>query len=413
MASISDSLLMLPREIPSYLKVAYSLRYADESNEGNVVSRTYQVAKRLFSLIKELLFGRPFSFIFHKNIEKLQKEFEVMGQTIGQNEKPICVYFVSAHDTNGAILGTPLYYYHHYKIRNLQKYFAVAAKVVSSQEEMKFFTRTLKEQYPTRPLQFCDIVSHGFKSVLSIHPLGKPETAITPRQLRDDLFEDFAPGATLLLDACLTGLGDRNIADEIARKTPGRTVLAPGPSLYFSKPVIRIQNQVPKVVSAVHGFAIFNAYTCKAFCYKEKMPSQYPYVKDESLYNDILCIASFPTLQNSWLDRYIDLEKAKDKQKVIEIFNKLSPETQNLVATEIWKNQGSPQESDFGRNFLRTHPLHETVRSAFRTVLNELIQEVRDYPAVRWAKILLYAQNIFQAVRAPFRRLCGQPAIPA
>ena len=214
-----------------------------------------------------------------------------------------------------------------------------------------------------------------------------------------------------MLDACTTGLGDKNIADEIARKTPGRTVLAPGPTMYFSKPVIKTEDQGPKVVSAVHGFAVFNAYTCKSFSYRESMPSQYPYIHSEHLEHDILSIAYFPVLQNSWLDAYLDEDNPDDQQRVVNIFDQLSEETQALVANQIWRNNGSPigQEDTFGEIFLRAHPLHITVRSAFRSVLNELIHEVRDFPGVNWAKALLLAQNIFQTINAWVHNLCRQP----
>ncbi len=398
---------MIPREMPSFLKVAYSLRYADEPNEGNCLTRVLHVVQRVFSLIKELVKRTALTSDFQQNREKLGRDFEAIGKTLADNDKPICVYFVSAHDHNGAILSNPLYYYHHYKIQNLQKHFAVAPKVVSSQDEMKAFMGSIKQQYPQREIQFVDVVSHGGKSSLFIHAPGEPE--IQAEQLRNDLFEDCASDATILLDACTTGLGDRNIADEIARKTPGRTVLAPGPTMYFSKPVIKTGANGPKVVGAAHGFAIFNAYTCKSFSYKERMPSQFPYVKDTSLQSDILSIASFPELQNSWLDPYLDEENVDHKQRVIQIFDQLSEETKVLVAKQVRINNGSPQVKFFGEDFLRAHPLHTTVRSAFRSVLNELIHEVREYPAVRWAKALLHVQNTFQAIGAWARHLSCRP----
>ena len=109
-----------------YLTVAYSLRYADMANEGNYFTRTFNVVQRIFSLIKELISYRPCYEDFQQNKEKLQRDFTAIHQAVEANQKPICIYFVSAHDHNGAILGNQLYYYHHYKIQNLQKHFAVA-----------------------------------------------------------------------------------------------------------------------------------------------------------------------------------------------------------------------------------------------------------------------------------------------
>jgi hypothetical protein len=259
---------MIPRELPDYLKVAYSLRYAQETHESNHLTQVYHVTKKVFSLIKEILFYRPSPFDFHQNRKKLQKDFKEITNTLTRNTKQICIYFVSANDHNGAILGNHLYYYHHYKIQNLQKYFLVAPKLVSSQNEMKSFMKEIKEQYPKKKIEFVDVVSHGLQSGIIIHPQGE---LLTPETIREDLFEDVSPEGTILIDACMTGLGDNNIADEIARRTPGRTILAPGPSMFFSKPIIRFENHLPKVVSAVHGFAILRAYTCKVFSYQEKM----------------------------------------------------------------------------------------------------------------------------------------------
>lgn len=404
MVCFPSSLLLIPRELPSYLKVAYSLRYANEPHENNHLTRVYHVAKKVFSLINEILLYRPSFFDFAKNREKLQKDFREITNTLTQNTKPICIYFVSANDHNGAILGNHLYYYHHYKIQNLQKHFSVAPKLVSSQDEMKSFMKEIKELYPEKKIEFVDVVSHGSKSGILIDPQGK---LLTPETIREDLFEDVSPKGTILIDACMTGLGDRNIADEIARRTPGRTILAPSSSMFFSKPIIRYKNHLLKVISAVHGFTILRAYTCKVFSYQEKMPSRYPYIKDESFQKDILRIASFPLLQNSWLDSFPHEETEADRHRVIRLFEQLSPETRALIAHQVWENNGSPLEdkNTFGEAFLQRNPLHETVRSAFRKVFYELIQEVRDYPAVGRAKILLCAYNVFQVISAWFHSL--------
>ncbi len=289
MASITDSFLMIPRELPNYLQVAYSHRYANEPNEGCCLSRVSTVAQRIFSLVKELLFYHSTKRGFQVTREKLQKEFAKINRTVANNQMPLCIYFVSEHDETGGILGHQIYYYHMYKIQNLQQHYAVAPKLVGSQEEMIDFQRTLRTQYPGREIKLIDAVSHGFKSAWSIQSPDGP-SPIKPEELRADLFEDCAPDATILLDACYTGLGNRNIADEIARKTPGRTVLAPGTSMVFSKPIIRVEAGAPKVVAVVHGngfnCGMINASTCKAFSYSQQMPSRYPNVNDDCLLDD-------------------------------------------------------------------------------------------------------------------------------
>lgn len=411
MASISNTLLMIPRELPSYLKVAYALRYANEPTAGSGITRICCVVQRIFSLINELIQYRPTQMHFQANREKLGQDFTAINQTIGDNQKPICVYFVSNHDNNGAILGNHLYYYHHYKIQGLQKHFAVAPKLVSSQDEMKNFMKAIRQQYLEREIRFVDVVSHGAKSSLKICDLSN--SPITAEQLRDDLFSDCAPDATILLDACATGLGDRNIADEIARKTPGRKVLAPGPLMYFSKPVIQIRENIPSVVSAVHGFAVFNAYVCKSFLYSTRMPTQYPYIKDDALKGDILSIARSSILRNSWLDRFLNEERAALRDQIIATYNLLSQETKALVIKKICENRRPPIAGDdnFGETFLLDHPLDADVLSAFRSVFNELTHEVREYPTVKWAKRLFCILNALQVMQACFRKLTYRPAI--
>jgi len=270
MAPLSSSFLMLPRELPSYLNVAYSLRYAKEPNDGNCIARIFRVVQRVFALIREIITYRPSETSFQTNRKKLQTDFETIEKTLSSEcSKSICVYFVSAYDSNGAILGDHLYYYHHYKITSLQKDFAVAPKLVASQEEMKTFMRDIKEKYPKKQIQFVDIVSHGDNSTLYVCDPNRSSGPITKSNLQENLFEDVAPDATILLDACSTGIGKNSIADEIAKRAPGRTILAPGTGMFFSKPVVSYRGNIPKVVSAVHGFAVFIAYTCRAF-YSEK-----------------------------------------------------------------------------------------------------------------------------------------------
>jgi|GEM_PF-3054670 len=425
MASLSNTLLMIPRELPSYLKVAYSLRYADEPNIGNCLTRITHIVQRTFALITELIYYRPSSDDFQTNREKLQRDFELINQRVSENQKPLCVYFVSSHDHNGAILGNQLYYYHHYKVEGLQKHFAVAPKLVSSQAEMKAFMTSVRERYAGREIKFVDVVAHGGKSSLVIHAPGQP--SITAKRLRDDLFSDCAPDAVILLDACNAGLGDRNIADEIARKTPGRKILAPGPSMYFSKPVIRVRGNEPRVVSAVHGFAIFNAYECKSFSHAETRPTQYPYIKDESLESDILSMVRSSIVRNAWLDRFIGEDREDFGRQIIAIYDQLSKKTKALVIKKICENHrhlGEGGAETFLREhpmrhlgkggaemFLREHPMHPNVRSAFRSIFNELTHEVREYPAVKWAKLFLGIQNILQVVQAAFRILTFRQAV--
>lgn len=415
MASFSNTFLMYPREIPTYLKTAYSIRYKNELNEGNCIQRICHAVQRFFVLVREILYYPRNPAVFEQTRQTLERDFEVIHQNLAE-DKPLCVYFVRPFDYNGAILGNAVYYYHHYKIQGLQKDFAVAPKLVSTQQEMIDFMRQLKEARPNQDIRFVDVVSHGGKSSLGQEGLGR----ISPEEIRDDLFSECAPDATILLDACTTGLGDRNIADEMARKNPGKTILAPGPSLFFSKPVIQRNGGVPSVVSAVHGFAIFNAYTCKTFRYDEAMPSRYPYVRDETLQQDIQLFLGLPVLRNLALDRYCD-ENDRDVQfGMREIFRQLSDEAKALVCKQIFRNAVNPDkeidaidEADRqqGTAFFEANPLHPQVRAAFRSVLNELVHEVREYSGVQLLKKYVSIYNFFEAIGAWWsHHLCRRPA---
>lgn len=420
MESFSNNLFMIPKEIPAYLGVAYSLRYKDEPNSGNCLTRIAHIVQRTFSLIKEVVTqGGNFKTTLSRNKQKLERDFEVINKTVLGSQKPLCIYFVSGFDHSGAVLGNHVYYYHHYKIQGLQKHFAVAPKVVCSQDEMKEFMSCTRAQYPDREIKFVDIVTHGSKSSLAIHE-GDGQESINPDILKEDLFADCANDATILLDACITGLGDRNIADEIARKTPGRTILAAGTSMFFSKPVIDLSGKEPKVVSAVHGPAIFYPYECKSFSYSEKRPSQYPYIHDWFLHycldDNLKLLSSCSILRNPWLDQFVT-EHMDPRQRdamgkqIRRVYSSLDRISRTIVIKKICESRGGISYGE-GDRFLWEHPLDPCVRSAFRSAFNELIDEVREYRGFQLLKISISLQNMWEVIQAGFRTLTFRQPLP-
>ncbi|NDE82032.1 MAG: hypothetical protein EB051_00225 [Chlamydiia bacterium] len=414
MECLSNNLFMIPREIPAYLRVAYSLRYKDEPNSGNCPTRIAHVVQRTFSLIKEVITqGGDFKGTLLRNKEKLQRDFEVINQTVSGSQKPLCIYLVSGFDDSGAVLGNHVYYYHHYKIQGLQQHFSVAPKVVCSQDEMKEFMSCTRAQYPGREIKFVDIVTHGSKSSLAIQK-DDGQDSITPNILKEDLFADCADDATILLDACITGLGNRNIADEIARKTPGRKILAAGPSMFFSKPVIDLSGNEPRVVSAVHGPAIFYPYECKSFSYAEKRPSQYPYINDWFLHyrldDNLKLLSSCSILRNPWLDQFVTEDRQDLKKQILTVCGKLHSTTLNIVIRKICESRGGISDIQ-GRAFLREHTLDPCVRSAFRSAFNELIDEVREYRGFELLKISIAIQNVWEVIQAGFATLTFRQAL--
>lgn len=257
-ASFFSRFFMMLREIPFYLSTARALRFKADT-EGKNIFQQYK------TLIKEILGYCPSQKNFQKNIDRLDKEFSKMTDSVAENTKPICAYFVSSHDHNGAILGDHLYYYHHYKIHNFEKQYAVAAKIIKTPGEEFQFLKQLKEKYPHRPVQLIDVVSHGDPDQICI-PRGNGKF-YTCADVKKDEFKDCAKDACIILDACSTGEGARSIAEKIAKMNPGKTVIAPGTELFFSKPIICEKNGKPFVQDVVHGLAIADAFSAKKFKY--------------------------------------------------------------------------------------------------------------------------------------------------
>jgi hypothetical protein len=249
---------MMLREMPSYLSTAKDLRFKYKTDGKNIFQQYWTV-------IKEIIFYRLDYKDFYTNIEKLDNDFLEKNNAIGNNGKPLCAYFVSSYDQNGAILGNRLYYYHHYKIKNFEKHYAVAAKVVRTTGEMFQFLNQIKKSYPNREIKVIDIVSHGSKNTLCV----KKENGnfYTCSDVQENEFHDCAKDATIILDACSVGKGSQSIAEKIAKMNPGKTIIAPGVNLYFSKPIITKNHGHPTIDHVVHGFALVNAFTAKKFKY--------------------------------------------------------------------------------------------------------------------------------------------------
>lgn len=263
-APLSNSLFMIARELPTFLSTAYSIKYTDKPT-GNILCRTWQVFKRYLSLTWEIISYRPSAESFKRNIQKLKNDFNIINVESGIGNKPICIYVVSNQDQNGAILGDHLVYYHHYKIKEFQKHYDVFAKVTSSYDSIVRYVDQIKKTYPNRSIEVVDIVAHGSPDSLDM-PHGMT------KYIKEDDFKACANDATIILDACSTGVGDSNIALEIAKNNRGKTVLAPGAPLFFSKPIFRKVKEKTFIDYVVHGFAIFKAYTSKKFCFPVEKP---------------------------------------------------------------------------------------------------------------------------------------------
>ena len=256
---------MIVRELPSYLSVAHSLRYKEINHDKGGIFKIYHVIPQYLQLIKELINYRPSLVSFARNIQKLNTDFETINNSLSKGEKPICAYFVSANDHNGAIIGDPLYYYHHYKIKQFQKHYDVAAKVIKNEQQMYDHLQQLKIQHPTREIKVIDIVSHGDSDRLHIDLKAGNGAIYSTTNVQTNEFNTCADDAVIILDACSVGSGINSIAEKIAQMNPGKTVLAPAVSLYFSKPVFKTENQKTWVNHVVHGYAIVNAYTSRKF----------------------------------------------------------------------------------------------------------------------------------------------------
>jgi hypothetical protein len=315
-APLSSRLFMILRELPSYLSTAYSLRFKDRP-QGNLLYRILQAIARVFILLKELISYRPSRASFLENMTKMDEEFAKINATVKEGKKAICAYFVNDKDHNGGVLGDPVYYYHHYKIRKYQKHFDVSAKVIRSVHDMFKHLKKLKRQCPDRPIKVVEIVAHGtptstdisVKSVaqqMSQANLRKRMNVIRKQnivakekhrqilnalllsavkeegeirnynnrckcycndQVQEKEFADCAKDAVIILHGCSTGKGRNSLAETIAQNNPGKTVFAPGSTLFFSKPIFATENQSTKIATVMYGyvFGVFYAYTAKKF----------------------------------------------------------------------------------------------------------------------------------------------------
>ena len=271
MASISNTLLIIPREMPSYVSTAYSLRFSKSPANENIIQKITRVFRQYMQLLGELLFSRNSKEMFEKNVERLKVDFEAMRERLESSTRPICAYFIAPFDHNGAILGDRSYYYYHYRIENFEKHYSVAPFLTRSAQEVFETLKDLKQKYPEREIQVVDFTSHGWPQgvLLPNKPLQEGTQEEAPpydiAAVEEDQFKDCAKDATIILDACSTGKGEGSLAEVLAKKNRGKTFFAPKRSLFFSKPIVSETNGKSRIEHVVHGFAIFNAYTAGKF----------------------------------------------------------------------------------------------------------------------------------------------------
>jgi|GEM_PF-2151812 len=295
-APLSSRLFMIPRAIPSYLLTAYAVRYKDVLPEKGVLARTSAITSRCVQLCREMWkadrqltfragdkrldaeLTQEWQFIigaidradrqstFCANTERLDADFDELNRDLEKTNRAICVYFVGSLDSNGAILGDRQYYYHHYKIKRFQSCFDVSAKVVRSTAEIFNHLNDLKATYPDRPIQVVDIASHGNSDNIDIKVSKEQRAPFYSRNsVGTNEFSACSSDAAIILDACLTGAGDNNIAERIAECNPGKRVFAPATPLFFSKPLFKVKQGVAEVDHVTYGPAIVNAYTARKF----------------------------------------------------------------------------------------------------------------------------------------------------
>lgn len=259
-APLKNRLFMMLQEMPAFLSTGYKIRYEKALKEENLLTRIIKVIPRYFQLIKEVLSYQPTTEAQQQSLEKITGDFVEISKKVQECEKPICAYFVGSDDHNGAITGDHMRYYHRYKIQKLEKHFAVSAKVVENTQQIFEHLKELKDKYPDREIKVVDIVAHGSSDSIGIATKGYDFTA-------KDAFADCAEDASIILDACSVGTGRNSIAENIARANPKKSVMAPGKSLYFSKPLFKTTDGQTRVDDVIHGFSLTNAYTSKKFTY--------------------------------------------------------------------------------------------------------------------------------------------------
>jgi len=127
----------------------------------------------------------------------------------------------------------------------------------------------------------------------------------------------------------------------------------------------------------------------------------------------MVSIASSSILRNAWLDRFLNEDREDLKQQIKTIYGRLSYETRVMVAKKICQHEAqSDDDANSGYSFLQKHPLHPSVRLAFRSIFDELTHEVREYPEMKWIKLLLGIENMMEVMQVYFRILNKRQAIP-
>ncbi len=264
-APLIHSAFMMPRELCSYFSTAYSLRYPEYVEPSlNLAQRVVAVFQRVKVLLEELLYSYFTSFEKLLVIQDLRQDFAALSQKLPESEKPICAYFISSKDHNGALLSRRVYYYHHYKLQQYEQHYALSAKVIESVQEMFDHLIELKREYPTRNILLVDLVCHGSPQSLSLSGEGKDRWDL--EDLQNNQFHMCHENATIILDACSSGSGTNSFGSRLASMNAGKTVFAPQFQLFFSKPIIFSSNTIfPTIEYVVHGFSLAIAYTCARF----------------------------------------------------------------------------------------------------------------------------------------------------
>lgn len=247
---------LIPRSFGSLVKATYSWHYANKQYNGLWVIAKLQKAFDIFKSVFIFL-GSLFSGNDDINRYKLNQKFEEIrrknSSNLNQSNKPICAYFVSKQDDNGAVItGDVLKYYHLHKILNLSEHYIVHPYVINTSADIQRHMTTLEN------VSLINIVAHGDRDMVCI------DDSMT---LTDTPFANLANNAEIILDACSVAAGTNSYAHKIASANRNRNVTVFGPSnyLFFSKPVIEVKEDGPHVSGVDHGFCIITPYKMCSF----------------------------------------------------------------------------------------------------------------------------------------------------
>lgn len=222
---IASRVLVPFRKVIEIGAAGYRAKFNDHTKKESLPMRILLFAPRVIIICADMtLFSRQSSLAknLNKRVRQIESDFEKVNRKPLRKDKPLCTYFVSSHDHNGALLSKMARYEHLANIRRLRKHYDVNAKVVQSTSGLFGHLAQLKAKYQNKNIQCVYINAHGDSKSLSL-----PNFFSFHRLDSNNGFRYCSEDATIILNACSVSKGEGSIAERIAKSNAGKTVIGP------------------------------------------------------------------------------------------------------------------------------------------------------------------------------------------